>query len=200
MDGESGCGKSALVAAALAPTLRTAGGLLPVLIRDWGDDWIRGPLAAALDALYAALNLSERERIGWCSAPDLAADRDVLKEELERRLAEVNGNLNRRTLLIADQFDDYQSQAREQFIDETGNWLPPQKLAERNVFWELVSRQLRQGSLHLLAVTRSDTASGLSCVRFLDASMIADRQLARVEMEHLRPLLAGIAPNRCAPC
>ena len=45
LDGESGCGKSALVGSGLAPRLRAVRGLLPILVRDWGDDWVRGPLA-----------------------------------------------------------------------------------------------------------------------------------------------------------
>lgn len=38
LDGESGCGKSALVSAGLIPELQASNGLLPVPIRDWGDD------------------------------------------------------------------------------------------------------------------------------------------------------------------
>ena len=78
LDGESGCGKSALVAAGLVSTLRATDGLLPVLVRDWGDDWIRGPLAATLDALYAALTSDQRARLDWTSSPDLAAPTNAL--------------------------------------------------------------------------------------------------------------------------
>jgi hypothetical protein len=182
LDGESGCGKSALVASGVVPRLQNADGLLPVLVRDWGDDWVRGPLAAMLEALYGTLTPDQRGRIEWAPAPDLAAPALALAAELSDRLDAVGETLKRRPLLIADQFDDYQAQHREQFLDAEGNWLTPMALAEANPFWALLSRRLQDGKLHLLAVTRADTASGLSCLRFLDNSMIANRTLPRVEM------------------
>jgi hypothetical protein len=107
LDGESGCGKSALVRAGLIPHLRAGDALLPVLIRDWGDDWVRGPLAATLDALYEILTPDQRGRLDWTQPPDLAAGPDILVPELEKRLDTVGTVLARRLLLIADQFDDY---------------------------------------------------------------------------------------------
>jgi hypothetical protein len=81
--------------------------LLPLLVRDWGDDWVRGPLAATLDALYAVLSETERESVGWTEAPDLAAETATLTSELDARLQAVRATLRRRPRLIADQFDDY---------------------------------------------------------------------------------------------
>ena len=199
LDGESGCGKSALVGSGLVPTLRASDGLLPVLVRDWGDDWVRGPLAATLDALYGALTAEQRERVKWTAAPDLAARPPALAAELTKQLNAVLEVLQRRALIIADQFDDYQAQHRDKFLDADSNWLAPAELAARNPFWNLIRRRLRDESLHLLAVTRADTASGLSCIRFLDNAMIADRTLPKVDVEYLRPLLAGIAPAEAAP-
>lgn len=199
LDGESGCGKSALVGAGLLPRLRPGDGLLPVLVRDWGDDWVRGPLAATLDALHGELSAEERARIGWSGAPDLAAGPDALTEELTQRLAAVKDVLGRRPLLIADQFDDYQAQHRRKFLDDEGNWCAPDDLATRNPFWHLVGAGLRNSSLHLLAVTRGDTASGLSCLRFLEPAMTASRTLPRVEDAYLGPLLTGVAPDDAMP-
>jgi membrane protein implicated in regulation of membrane protease activity len=199
LDGESGCGKSALVSAGLVPRLRASDGLLPIVLRDWGDDWYRGPLAAALEALHAALSADERRLIGGSSAPDLAAAADDLTAELTRRLTGVNDALGRRPLLIADQFDDHQAQHRREFLDADGNWLTPDDLAARNPFWRLVGAGLRNGNLHLLAVTRADTASGMSCIRFLDPTMTASRTLPRVEDVYLGPLLKGVAPPDADP-
>ena len=179
LDGESGCGKSALVAAGLVPRLQGADGLLPILVRDWGDDWIRGPLAAMLEALYGALTPERRGRIKWARAPDLAASAKALATDLSERLDAVSKTLHRRLLLIADQFDDYQTRHREHCLDADGNWLAPAELTETNLFWRLVCSRLLHGELHLLAVTRADTASGLACLRFLDDQMIATRTLPR---------------------
>jgi hypothetical protein len=102
--------------------------------------------------------------------------------------------LQRRPLIIADQFDDYQAQHHDNFLDD-GNWLTAVQLADRNPFWNLIRKRLRDASLHLLVVTRSDTSSGLSSVRFLGNTMTAARTLPKVDVEYLRPLLAGIAPD-----
>ncbi|SAL82047.1 hypothetical protein AWB68_06364 [Caballeronia choica] len=198
LDGESGCGKSALINAGLVPTLNQKLGLLPVEIRDWGDDWVRGPLAALLDALFQALLPSDRESMNWKAASDLAADAPHLAAELNTRLKSVLSVLGRRPLLIADQFDDYQARHREHFLDENGNWLSPSALAKKNRFWELVSIGLRESRIHVLVVARADTASGLTCIRFLDESAVA-RTLARVDSEYLRPLLQNIAPDTVTP-
>ena len=119
--------------------------------------------------------------------------------ELTKRLNAVYDVLQRRPLIIADQFDDYQAQHRHNFLDADGNWLAPAELADHNPFWNLLSKRLRDESLHLLAVTRSDTSSGLSCIRFLDNTMTAVRTLPRVDVEYLRPLLVGIAPDEATP-
>ena len=199
LDGEFGCGKSALVAAGLVPRLRSSDGLLPILVRDWGDDWIRGPLAAVAQALYGALTTEERGQIEWTSAPDLAAPAPALVSVVSERLDAVSGKLKRRPLLIADQFDDYQAQHRDLFFDESGNWLAPVKLAEGNPLWAQVCQRLQDGKMHLLAITRADTAAGLSCLRFLNNAKVATRTLPRIEIEYLWQLLAGIAPDDGKP-
>ncbi len=146
LDGESGCGKSALVGSGLIPKLQSANGLLPILVRDWGDDWVRGPLAATLEALYGALTAAQRERIEWSPAPDLAAPARALADELSQRLDAINEKLERRPLLIADQFDDYQAPNREHFLDADGNWTTPTKLAESNPYWGLCISGFGTGS------------------------------------------------------
>ncbi|MDN4039458.1 hypothetical protein [Massilia sp. YIM B02443] len=192
LDGESGCGKSALISAGLTPALRAEDGLLPVLVREWGEDWIRGPVAVALDGLYRVLSAGQRERLAWESAPDLAAATPLLLAEFDTRLAAIVRTLNRRPLLIADQFDDYQAQHRGRFVDADGSWLTPAALAAANPFWNLIRTGLEAGTLHLLVVARSDTAAGLSSVRFLDQDRTAARTLKRVNTDYLHPLLVGL--------
>jgi len=53
--------------------------------------------------------------------------------------------------------------------------------------------------LHLLIVTRGDTAAGLGCVRFLGEDQTAVLTLPRVEIEYLRPLLLSIAADDAQP-
>ncbi|MEM5295423.1 ATP-binding protein [Burkholderia sp. JPY481] len=197
--GESGCGKSALLAAGLVPKLKAAEGLLPCEIRDWGDDWVRGPLAAALEALFDALPQSNRDRLAWNAAPDLAADEPSLRTELNARLQAVVDILGRRPLLIADQFDDYQTKHRHRFIRRKGNWLSPRVLARANSFWRLIRDGLHDGRLHLVVVTRADTALGLSCVRFPGEDSTDGWPLDRVAPDYLRPLLRNIAPEKADP-
>lgn len=200
LDGESGCGKSALVFAGLIPELeQQPDGLLPVAIRDWGEDWVRGPLSAALEALFDSLSASHREKLGWTTAPDLAAETSDLARDLEYRLKSVFETSGRRPLLVADQFDDHQAQHRRHFIDAEANWLAPSVLAASNPFWGVISRSLNERRLHLLVVTRADTAAGLACVRFLPSDQTAARTLPRIEVEYVRPLLANIAPDSAKP-
>ena len=199
LDGESGCGKSALISAGLIPRLQQTNGLLPLVIRDWGDEWVRGPLSAALEALFGNVSQADRDRLGWTSPPDLAADSVPLENDLDARLKAVFDGLGRRPLLVADQFDDYQALHHSHFVDNEGNWLAPAELAKVNRFWALISAGLAEGRLHLLVVTRADMGSGLSCVRFLDKGQTAERRLPRVEPEFLRPLLGSIAPENAQP-
>ena len=199
LDGESGCGKSALVSAGLAPELVQSNGLMPVAIADWGDDWMRGPLAAALGALFHSVSQTEREKLGWVASPDLATDTPNLAADLDVRLKAVFDTLGRRPLLIADQFDDYQARHRNRFLDDETNWLAPAALVSTNRFWELVNSGLGMGRLHLLVITRADMAAGLSCVRFLGEDQIATRTLPRVDVEYLHLLLTGIATEDAKP-
>src|SRR5262249_7752236 len=140
LDGESGCGKSALVTAGLVPRLQQPNELLlSVLIRDWGEDWTRSALSSSLDALFNGLTEADRKRLGSQASPDLAADTAKLEADLNGRLKAVANTLHRRPLLITDQFDDYQAYHRERFLDEDGNWLRPVEVAKVNPFWNLVS-------------------------------------------------------------
>jgi tetratricopeptide (TPR) repeat protein len=194
LSGVSGCGKSALVEAGLVRGLLKAGGWVPILIRDWGEDWVRGPAATALEALHAALSEEARRALAWEQPPDLAADGHALLAEFEYRLDQATKPPHR-VLLIADQFDDHQAQHMARFRDEDGNWLSSDKLAESNGFWALVRARVREGRLHLLAVTRNDRAAGLACMHFLPEESIKSRPVELVKLEYLPQILAGLAPE-----
>jgi len=69
VDIASGCGKPALVSAGRVPSLRQSDSPLPIAIRDWGDDWARGPLSAAVEGLFHGVSQTDRDRLGWTSSP-----------------------------------------------------------------------------------------------------------------------------------
>ncbi len=194
LDGESGCGKSALAAAGVKPRLEAEQKFLPVLVREWGEDWEKGPLAATLDDLFSALKMEERRKLSWTTPPNLTAPAAALAKELSARILAIFQVLGRRVLLIADQFDDYQLQHRKAFLTEDGIWRHAADLARANLFWHLVDTCLkaRNSPLHLLVVTRKDASLGLKSLRFLDSE---DKTLERVDSQELRGLLNRIAPD-----
>lgn len=199
LDGESGCGKSALVGVGVVSEFEGGAEFLPLLVRDWGERWIDGPLAATLEVLWLRLSVPDRERLDWRTSPDLSAPPEALANLLSHQLKAVHEVLHKRPLLIADQFDDHQAQHRARFLDPEGNWLTPTALAEGNVFWRIVRDAIEAGRLHLLVVTRSDTAAGLASVRFLPEDRLATRSLPRIDNEYLRPLLLNVAPDDAKP-
>lgn len=200
LDGESGCGKSALVKVGLIPTIQNEGdhGLLTVTLIDWGEDWIRGPLTSALDALYRALKQEQRIHIKWEQAPNLAASTEILLKELSKRFTQVQ-ELGLNILLVADQFDDYQGQNRHEFIDPQGSWMSPDELADANPFWQLIRQALTDNTLRILVITRSDSVASLSCIDFVASNLKRSHTLQRVEGHYLHQLLLDIAPDDANP-
>ncbi|MFK7892457.1 MAG: hypothetical protein AB8B63_16685, partial [Granulosicoccus sp.] len=199
LDGESGCGKSALVCAGLVPTFLSEQAFLPVLIQQWGDDWERGPLVVALDNLYKVLSSTEREQVGWTVSPDLTADTASLSHEFNQKICALSQTLGRRPILIGDQFDDYQARHHSRFQGPAGEWLPPEVLERTNLFWGSVAQLLRDKQLHVLIVTRDDTAAGCASVRLLEGRATTTRTLNRVEIDYLRPLIKSVAPDDAQP-
>src|SRR5262249_2718675 len=89
---------------------------------------------------------------------------------------------------IFDQFDDYQVRHRAKFRNQkTGTWKTAAQVAAQNPFWKGIAGLIRAEHAHVLIVTRSDTAAGLSCVPFVAEPPYypLDRPSANV----VRPLL-----------
>jgi hypothetical protein len=76
--------------------------------------------------------------------------------------------LGRMSIVILDQFDDYQLAAREQFIGRRKDWIKPRELTQRNRTWALIHDLLREETARLLVVTRSDASAGLHSIRLTD--------------------------------
>ena len=197
LDGESGCGKSALVSAGLLITLSNEKSLLPCLIRNWGENWVAGPLASALDALHRAIPPDQVSGLAWPS-PDLARPVKDLADDLAARLKAAFEKLHRQALLIVDQFDDYQLQHRGDFIDKEGNWIDASALAQKNAFWAVVKQGIDDNQLHLLVVTRSDAAAGLVSVRFFN-DQVKGRTLWPIDADYIDAVLESVAPPQANP-
>jgi len=157
LEGESGAGKSALLQAGLVPALRAHPGLLPVYVESLaGSDWERDPRTFLAIALWSALDEGSRELMGLKTVPGANAVHGILET--------ISEKLGRTPLVLLDQFDDYQLRHYERFLSRK-TWLKPGRLAAQNGFWRDLRELLAKGTIHLVVVTRTDTAAGLSSVR-----------------------------------
>jgi hypothetical protein len=185
LEGESGAGKSALLQAGLVPALRGHPGLLPIYVESLaGSDWERDPRVLLATALWSALDEASRERMGLKTVPGAHAVRAALETASE--------TLGRTPLVLLDQFDDYQLRHHERFLSRK-TWLKPGRLSELNGFWRDLRELLASGTIHLIVVTRTDTAAGLSSVRFAEPETY---RLDRLNSLFVGPLLAELAKDQ----
>jgi tetratricopeptide (TPR) repeat protein len=184
VDGESGSGKSSLVGFGLVPELAKGSGLLPVLVAQYRGDWDLGLSQQVYGLLWAGLGESDRARLGVAERPAVGS---VGAASVERLLADVASKLGRQTLLIFDQFDDYQLAHRARFLSEQRAWIPAAALTEANSFWKAIEGALTAGHIRLMVVTRSDASAGLHSVRFTQAN--ASRPVLRLAATWLPRLL-----------
>src|SRR6266404_6883144 len=185
LEGESGAGKSALLQAGLVPALKGHPGLLPIYVESLaGSDWERDPRTFLATALWSALDEASRELIGLKTVSGASAVRAVLEAVPEK--------LGRMSLIFLDQFDDYQLRHHERFLSRK-TWLKPGRLSELNGFWRELRELLASGTIHLIVVTRTDTAAGLSSVRFAEPETY---RLDRLNSTFVGPLLAELAKDQ----
>ncbi|WP_341677779.1 hypothetical protein [Niveibacterium sp. SC-1] len=187
--GESGSGKSALVAHGLIPAIKRAPAQLPVLVDAYGTDWVLGPLRAVATVLWEALDPTERERIGQKDRPP---PNQITCDFLATLLDSISQQLGRMPLVVFDQFDDCQVRHRARFLTDKRAWLSPRQLQQRNPLWRTLGERVRAGSIRCLFVTRSDTASGLRSVEFLAAP--PTKPLDRLAAIFLNDILLRLAP------
>ena len=185
LEGKSGAGKSALLQAELVPALKGHPGLLPIYVESLaGSDWERDPRIFLVTALWSALDDVSRERMELKAAPAANVARAALET--------VSETLGRTPLVLLDQFDDYQLRHHERCLARK-TWLKPGKLAELNGFWRDLRELVASGSIHLVVVTRTDTAAGLTSVRFAEPETY---RLDRLNSLFVGPLLAELAKDQ----
>ncbi len=183
--GESGAGKSALIQAGLCPKLTMERRLFPVYLNVWGQDWDAGPRAALALALWEAISDEDRQTLGLTETPR--------PEHLVALLDQMKAKLGRTPLLIFDQFDDYQTRHRAQFLaGRRRTWLPTNRLITANAFWRDVKEAIDHQTVHCLFATRADTADGLESIRFIAPQVYP---LARLNADFVLPLLTERTAN-----
>lgn len=184
IDGESGSGKSSLVAHGLIPLVREKTRFIPILVAEYSGDWESGLNRRVYETMWSALSEAERTRL---RIADHAAPGNIDAELIARLLKDSAFLLGQRTLLIFDQFDDYQLAHRSKFLDERQTWLQPAALKTANAFWQAVDAARLADHAALVFVIRSDAASGLHSVCF--AESYAARQVLRLKATWLPRLL-----------
>ncbi len=183
--GESGAGKSSLIQAGLCPALKADRGLFPIYLNVWGEDWQAGPRIALTHALWETLSEEDRRAPGLTASPK--------PEDLVLILDQLKARLGRTPLLIFDQFDDYQTRHRAQFLGgRRRTRLPANKLIEANAFWRDVKQVIDNHTVHCLSPTRTDAADGLESIRFVDPPVYP---LHRLNTEFMLPLLTELTAN-----
>ncbi|MDB5470271.1 MAG: hypothetical protein JWR84_1831 [Caulobacter sp.] len=187
LDGESGSGKSALARHGLLPALTEGGDVLPVLVFEYGGDWDRGLANKTYLAVWNALNVDQRERLGIAGRPSVGTIDGPQVAALLRRVAT---DLGLSPILIFDQFDDYQLTFRSQFLDAHRAWISADQLRDRNAFWRSIDLVRADHGLAIMVITRSDTSAGLHSARFTEAS--TSRTLTRLNPEWLPKVFAQL--------
>lgn len=182
LDGESGCGKSALVCA----------GLLP-----WCEGDPARPLPLRIDLSGAPWDSGIADLLGrtlWIEKGDLCREFEFKQypqaDAVFQVLTQIGARTARMPLLIFDQFDDYQTAYRDQFYPAGGSrLLTSQEFLASNHFWSQVAQGVIAQHWHCLVVTRNDTRAGLDAIRFCDARSYT---LSRVEQNLIAPLFDEI--------
>jgi hypothetical protein len=169
IDGESGSGKSSLIQYGFVPAVKETLTLLPVLVSRYSGDWDTGLSLIAYDAIWVALKDVERNRLGLTEREPVGS---VNADTIGKILRDIAKLLGRQTLLIFDQFDDYQLANRSKFVTKQGAWISAARTKSANKFWGVVYDSLTQQQAKLLFVVRSDASTGLHSVRFTEANAV----------------------------
>jgi hypothetical protein len=179
---ESGCGKSALLRAGVAQGPAFTQRFLPIYIDMSVLDWEDGPLRAVREGFAQAL------------ASDDPARGKLDARTTPRQYAEALGEYYRRTqrrpLLLLDQFDDYQADARhrDRFLPpDTLVWQNADSIARQNRFWRMLRQCLQNGGVSIIVACREEAVQGLDSLRF--HSDVPQFRLPRLERGLVRMII-----------
>lgn len=180
LQGESGSGKSAFLAAGLYLELRTAPGelLLPILVDSWGDDWESGPFLQLAQAITREMTPALYQAIEYKEPISYKDVKDVLIALRQRA--------NRLPLLLFDQFDDYQARHLDKFV-VNGRSINDEELTSRNLFWREIRDLVVTSRVHCLFALRTDNRAGIVAVQFFHRPEV--HYLSRLSGDHVTPLL-----------
>jgi hypothetical protein len=188
VDGESGCGKSSLIAYGLVPKLKEDESMFPVLVASYGGDWDLGLASKIFEAIWSGLSKEDREKIGL---PERPAVGSIGAKTVHAAFEQIGLKLGREPVLVLDQFDDYQLASRERFLGKRRDWIKPAELAQKNQTWAAIRDLLQTQKIRLVIVTRSDASAGLHSIRFAEPP--EGTTVGRLGAEWLSQWLAQIA-------
>jgi hypothetical protein len=108
-------------------------------------------------------------------------------------LEHVKAKLGRTPLIIFDQFDDYQTRHRAQFLaGRRRTWLSTNRLITANAFWGDIKEAIDNHTVHCLFATRADTADALESIRLAVPQVY---RLDRLHADVVLPLLTERMAN-----
>jgi hypothetical protein len=103
VDGESGSGKSSLIALGLIPKLNEDSASVPIFVFDYSGDWDAGLARRVFDATWSVLSAEDRAKVDFTERPAIGkVDADTVRVILTG----IATRLGRMPILILDQFDD----------------------------------------------------------------------------------------------
>ena len=109
----------------------------------------RRTASALIERLQAELPPDDQEALGLTKPSEFL--------DLVSTLKGLKNTLNRTPLLIFDQFDDYPTRHREQFVVHNTR-LQTNKLIKKNHFWRDIKTVISEKTIAVLIVVRKDMA------------------------------------------
>jgi hypothetical protein len=179
LEGESGSGKSALVAGGLVPWC-AGSPIRPLPIRcDLSGATGNSSLATMLARSVFRDTYDQRSNLGWTTALDA--------DSIFNALASIERKIQRKPLLVFDQFDDYEDAHRSEFYRRGDReMVTAEEFLQGHPFWAALAAGVQADGWHCAFVTRSDQRAGLDLVRFIEP---VSYRIGRLPRNSVAPIL-----------